>query len=97
MNSIETETTYGSVRGTREKGVNIFKGILSGSRPERFIASRTMAELWANFARTGKPSAVGAPEWPAYNLDNRPSMRIDTKCEVIYNRYREGLALWRSI
>ncbi len=52
-------------------------GFLSGSRPERFIASHQMAELWATFARTGKPAAVGVPEWPAYNLENRPSMQID--------------------
>ena len=71
--------------------------MLSGSRPERFIASHQMAELWANFARTGKPSAVGVPEWPAFNFIDRPSMRIDTQCEVIRNRYNSELALWRSI
>lgn len=71
--------------------------MLSGNRPERFVASRNMAELWTTFARTGKPAAVGAPEWPAFDLTERASMRIDTQCEVIYNRYREELALWRSI
>ncbi len=72
-------------------------GFLSGSRPDRFIASRTMAELWTTFARTGRPSAAGAPQWPAYNLDDRPAMRIDTQCEVMHNRFREELAMWRSI
>jgi len=71
--------------------------MLSGNRPERFIASHQMAELWANFARTGKPSAVGVPEWPAFNFIDRPSMRIDTQCVVIRNRYNLELALWRSI
>jgi para-nitrobenzyl esterase len=70
---------------------------LSGSRPERYIASHTMAGLWASFARTGRPSSDGAPEWPAFNLVDRPSLRIDTRCEVIYDRYREELAMWRSI
>ena len=68
-----------------------------GSRPERFIASRNMAELWTSFARTGKPSADGAPDWTAYNLKDRPTMRIDTKCEVIRNRYSIELDMWRSI
>jgi para-nitrobenzyl esterase len=72
-------------------------GALSGNRPERFIASHQMAELWATFARMGKPAAVGVPEWPAYNLEDRPSMRIDTRCEVINNRFSEELAMWRSI
>jgi para-nitrobenzyl esterase len=71
--------------------------MFSGSRPERFVASHHMAELWANFARNGKPSAVGVPEWPAYNLVDRPSMRIDTQCELNNNRYNTELALWRSI
>lgn len=68
-----------------------------GNRPERFTASHNFAELWTTFAHTGKPAAVNAPEWPAYNLQTRPMMRIDTQCEVINNRYSEELAMWRSI
>ena len=68
-----------------------------GSRPERFTASRNMAELWTSFARTGKPSAGGAPAWPDYNLKERSTMRIDTKCEVISNRYSIELDMWRSV
>ena len=44
---------------------------------------------------TGNP-AKGAPDWPAYNLKNRPMMRIDTKCTVIDNRYAEELKMWRD-
>ena len=68
-----------------------------GNRPERFAASHNFAELWTTFARTGKPAADGAPEWPAYNLEDRPTMRIDSTCEVINDRYSEELTLWRSI
>lgn len=71
--------------------------MLSGSRPERFIASRNMAELWANFARNGRPTAAGVPEWPAYDLENRSSMRIDTSCTVINQRFSAELAMWREI
>jgi len=70
---------------------------LGGNRPERLIASHNMAELWTTFARTGSPAAVNVPEWPAYNLEDRPTMRIDIKCEVINNRFSEELAMWRSI
>jgi para-nitrobenzyl esterase len=70
---------------------------LSGSRPERLIASHHMAELWTTFARTGRPTAIGVPEWPAYHFEDRPSMRIDTRCEVINHRFSEELAMWRSI
>jgi|WetSurSiteA1Bulk_404760.scaffolds.fasta_scaffold00237_6 para-nitrobenzyl esterase len=70
---------------------------LGGNRPERFTASQNMAEFWTTFAGTGKPAAKGQPEWPAYNLADRPTMRIDTVCEVIHDRYREELQLWRSL
>ncbi len=72
-------------------------GFLSGNNPDRFAASYNMAALWTSFARTGRPSAVGVPEWPTYNLEERPTMRVDTECEVIYNRFNEELDMWRSI
>lgn len=68
-----------------------------GKRPERFVASRHFAELWTTFARTGKPEADDVPEWPAYNLKDRPTMRIDSKCEVINDRFSEEMKMWRSI
>jgi para-nitrobenzyl esterase len=68
-----------------------------GNRPERFPASRHFAELWTTFARTGKPAAKDVPAWPAYNLNIRPMMRIDSTCEVINNRFSQELAMWRSI
>jgi para-nitrobenzyl esterase len=68
-----------------------------GSRPEKAIASHHFAELWTNFAKTGKPFATNAPEWKAYNLETRPTMRIDTKLEVINDRFKEELSEWRKI
>lgn len=67
-----------------------------GSRPERFEASRKMAELWTTFARTGKPAAKDVPDWPAFSLNERPTMKIDEHCEVINNRYSEELNMWRA-
>ena len=68
-----------------------------GSKPDRFIASHNFAELWTNFAKTGKPSAQNAPAWPAYDLKTRPTMRIDATCEVIDDRFAAELATWREI
>ena len=70
---------------------------LSGNHPDRFIASHKMAELWTTFARTGKPAAVDVPEWPAYTLEDRATLRIDTHCMVMRNRFSEELAMWRAI
>lgn len=73
------------------------ESFFGGNRPERFTASHHFAELWTTFARTGKPAAKDVPQWPAYNLKTRPTMRIDATCEVIDNRFSQELALWRSI
>jgi para-nitrobenzyl esterase len=73
------------------------ESFFGGNRPERFDASHHFAELWTTFARTGQPAAKGAPTWPAYNMKDRPLMRIAEKCEVINDRYASELAMWRSI
>ncbi len=72
-------------------------GFLSGNHPDRFIASHKMAELWTTFARTGKPAAADVPEWPAYTLAERATLRIDTACTVLHDRFHEELAMWRAI
>jgi para-nitrobenzyl esterase len=68
-----------------------------GNGPDAYIASRNMAEIWCTFARTGIPSAQGVPVRPAYNAKDKATMRIDTKCEVIFNRFGDVLDMWRSI
>lgn len=47
--------------------------------------SRQMATAWANFARYGKPTAPGLPEWKPYERKNRGTMILDDKSE-----YREN-------
>ena len=69
----------------------------SGARPERLAASHNMAEMWTTFARTGRPAAVGQPAWPAYDHLRRPTMRIDTTCEVIEDRHRAERELWKEL
>jgi len=68
-----------------------------GNKPDRFKASHNFAELWTTFARTGVPALKGASAWPAYNLQAKPTMRIDATCEVINDRFKEELAMWKSI
>ena len=70
---------------------------LMGNRPERLVASRNMAELWATFARTGRPAAAGQPAWPAYDLARRATYRIDAQCTVIDDRNRAEREMWREL
>jgi para-nitrobenzyl esterase len=70
---------------------------LAGDKPERFKASLNFAGLWTSFARTGKPGIKDQPEWPAYDMVKRPTYRIDTECEVIYDRNKTERELWTSL
>jgi para-nitrobenzyl esterase len=70
---------------------------LAGDKPERFKASENFAGLWTSFAHTGKPGIKDQPEWPEYDLDKRPSYKISSDCEVIYNRNKPERELWESL
>jgi para-nitrobenzyl esterase len=70
---------------------------LAGDKPERFKTSLNFAWLWTSFARTGKPGVKDQPEWPAYDLVKRPTYRIDTECEVLYDRNKYERELWASL
>ena len=70
---------------------------LAGDRPERFKASLNFAGLWTTFALTGIPSVKEQPEWPPYDLVKRPTYRIDSECEVIYDRNKSERELWTSL
>lgn len=73
------------------------EGGMAGTKSDRFEASKNMTSLWTSFARTGKPSVAGQPNWPAYNLQNHPLMRIDTQCSVINDRYKTVCEMWKNI
>ena len=51
--------------------------------------------LWSSFE--GASMQVWQSEWEPYNLNTRPLMRIDSTCELIYDRYPEERTLWRAI
>lgn len=57
------------------------------------LARRTHAS-WTAFARSGDPQHADAPEWPRYDLDRRPTMRIDTEWELVHDPYGDERKLW---
>jgi para-nitrobenzyl esterase len=70
---------------------------LIGTDPDRKQAAQHMSEMWATFARTGHPSAKGQPSWPAYTLQKRATLMIDTQCKVEEDPFGPELALWDSL
>ncbi|MCU1455860.1 MAG: Carboxylesterase type, partial [Acidimicrobiales bacterium] len=63
----------------------------------RALAS-AMADAWVAFARDGLPAAPGLPDWPAYDLEQRPTMRFDIDaCVVVDDPWGAERALWDGI
>jgi len=70
---------------------------LAGDRADRFEAARNISAMWANFARSGKPSAPGQPAWPAYDLKARSTMVLDVACSVVPDRFGAERKLWAQL
>jgi para-nitrobenzyl esterase len=66
-------------------------------KSDRRRAARNMSKAWATFARTGNPGHDEIPPWPAYTLEGRATMFLDTQCKVINDPYREERLLWKEI
>ncbi|MFM8237637.1 MAG: carboxylesterase/lipase family protein [Actinomycetota bacterium] len=60
-------------------------GMFTGDGPERAELSAVMHRAWIAFAHGHGPGHDGLPEWPAYDLDRRPTMRFDTNCELLHD------------
>ena len=56
-----------------------------------------MSSTWAAFAHTGVPHHGGIPPWPAYNLESRATLVLDTSCGIANDPGAETRALWQDI
>ncbi|MDA1298891.1 MAG: carboxylesterase family protein [Proteobacteria bacterium] len=53
-----------------------------------------MRAYWASFARTGKPSANGEPEWTPYNTADRPVLVLNSERRVEHDLDGEVRRYW---
>ena len=60
---------------------------------EQALAAR-MQEVWAAFAKTGKPDAAGLPPWPPYTAEQRAVMAFDVACRVEVDPDGDERRLW---
>ncbi|MDF0545849.1 carboxylesterase family protein [Sphingobium sp. H39-3-25] len=51
--------------------------------PARLKTASNMGEMWATFARTGRPGAKGQPNWKPYSVARRETMIIDAQCRLV--------------
>lgn len=60
------------------------------------LMSKTLAAMWAGFARNGNPS-TDSIEWPEYTLDSRNTMILDDVCEVVSDPEKDVRELWETL
>ena len=68
--------------------VDIAKSELGEGKDRQPLADK-MSAAWVTFARTGNPNHKGLPSWPAFNLNERPTMVFNKECKVMNDPYKE--------
>jgi para-nitrobenzyl esterase len=61
---------------------NVDSAPITAGGPERYRLAARMATALVTFARTGSPSHDELPEWPRYDLADRPTMIFDADCRL---------------
>src|SRR5688500_16149072 len=62
---------------------------MTGAMQERYALAHRMSAAWAAFARTGSPNHADLPNWPAFNVADRPTMILGNQCKVVNDPHRE--------
>ncbi|MDO6414720.1 carboxylesterase family protein [Sphingomonas sp. BIUV-7] len=69
---------------------------LSDLTPGKRQTAANMSAMWAAFARTGRPSIAGQPEWKPYTIDRRETMLIDVQCTLIADPEKTERLFWET-
>ena len=72
-------------------------GSMTGAGNERYALAHKISAAWAAFARTGNPNHADLPNWPAFNLTQRPTMILGSECKVVNDPNREERLALKAI
>ncbi len=67
-----------------------------GSAAAQSLAD-TMGDVWAAFARSGRPDHPSIPAWPHYEVADRATLVLDVPCRIDNDPRGEARALWQEI
>jgi para-nitrobenzyl esterase len=76
--------------------VDLAKSSIGEGKERQPLADRMSAASVA-FAATGKPKTKLLPEWPAFNLESRPTMIFNNECKVVNDPYRQERLAIRGV
>jgi para-nitrobenzyl esterase len=55
-----------------------------------------MQDAWIAFARTGRPSAEGLPDWPTYEPERRATLELNTETAILDDPGADLREFWES-
>jgi para-nitrobenzyl esterase len=70
---------------------------MTGSGQERYDLAHKMSAAYAAFARNGNPNHPDLPNWPAYNINQRPTMILGSDCKVVNDPNKEERLALKAI
>ncbi|QJU58304.1 carboxylesterase/lipase family protein [Sphingomonas sp. AP4-R1] len=71
-------------------------GPLGDASPGKQATAANMSAMWAAFARTGRPTIPGQPEWKPYSLAARETMLIDAQCTLVSDPEKPERLFWEG-
>jgi para-nitrobenzyl esterase len=71
--------------------VGISKSTIGEGKELQPLADK-MSAAWVAFARSGNPNHKGLPNWPRFNLDQKPTMVFNNECRLVNNPYGDEKA-----
>jgi para-nitrobenzyl esterase len=72
-------------------------GSMTGAGNERYALAHKMSAAWAAFARNGNPNHPDLPNWPAFNMNQRPTMIFNNECKVVNDPNKEERIALKAI
>ena len=68
-----------------------------GNGPEGRVLADQMAAMWVAFAKVGDPNTKAFPHWPAYTVDRRETLVINTHSRVVNDPGHDLRLLWDEL
>ena len=56
---------------------------MTGGGPRAHALAAKMSDAWIHFARTGKPSHPGIPDWKPFASESVPTMIFDDEVRLV--------------
>ena len=67
-----------------------------GELAEAQALANSITDAWATFAHTGKPESPGLPEWPEFDAEQRRTMMLNQRSEVVDDPDGHVRQIWEN-